>query len=146
MRVSRALPARGGGHPPLQRDGPRTVAGRRAGLGDSRPLVGRRRRRETNCVEDGCTRLRVPDGARLVGGESAPVLAVADPRAALEDLAAQIDPSGPDAGEGSATIERLHVAGAQIWRLAGEVGGGGGSCEMWSSPDGRAVLVTVWND
>jgi hypothetical protein len=71
--------------------------------------------RQTNCVEDGYARLRVPDGARLVGGESAPVLAVADPRAALEDLAAQIDPSGPDAGEGSATIERLHVAGAQIW-------------------------------
>jgi hypothetical protein len=23
---------------------------------------------------------------------------------------------------------------------------GGGSCRMWSSPDGHAVLVTPWND
>lgn len=102
--------------------------------------------RETNCVEGGYARLRVPPGARLVGGETAPVLAVADARAALDDLAAQVDPSGPDAGEGSATIERVDVPGAQVWRLVGEVGAGGGSCEMWSSPDGRAVLVTVWND
>ncbi|HEX6423877.1 MAG TPA: hypothetical protein VFZ79_10375 [Acidimicrobiales bacterium] len=101
--------------------------------------------RETNCVEGGYARLRVPPGARLVGGQTAPVLAVAEARAVLEDLAAQIDPSGPDAGEGSATIQRVDVAGAHVWRLVGEVGGGGGSCEMWSSPDGQAVLVTVWN-
>lgn len=108
---------------------------------------------ETNCFEDGYARLRIPDGARLVGGGTAPVvgsfaavLAVADARAALEDIAAQLDPTGPDAGDGSVTIEQVGLSGDRIWLLTGDVGAGGGSCEMWSSPDGQAVLVTTWND
>ena len=108
---------------------------------------------ETNCFEQGYARLRVPPGARLVGGGTAPVLgsfaavlAVSDPKAVLEHIADQLDPTGPDAGEGSVTIETVNLPEGPVWVLTGDVSAGGGSCQMWSSPDGRAVLVTTWND
>jgi hypothetical protein len=79
-------------------------------------------------------------------GSFAAVLAVADAHATLQDLACQLDPTGPGAGEGSVSIERLDLSGDSVWLLSGDVSAGGGSCQMWSSPDGHAVLVTTWND
>jgi hypothetical protein len=108
---------------------------------------------ETNCFERGYARLRVPPGARVVGGGTAPVLgsfaavlAVSDPEAVLEHIARQLDPTGPDAGDGSVRIEKVNLSEGPVWLLTGDVMAGGGSCRMWSSPDGRAVLVTTWND
>ena len=106
---------------------------------------------ETACFERGSGRLRVPPGARVVGGGTAPVspavgafaavLAVNDPEAVLQHIAHQLDPTGPDAGEGSATIEKVDLSEGSVWFLNSDVSAGGGSCRMWSSPDGRAVLV-----
>jgi hypothetical protein len=117
------------------------------------PAVGEPFGLETNCFEQGYARLRVPPGARLVGGGTAPVLgsfaavlAVSDPKAVLEHIADQLDPTGPDAGDGSVTIEKVNLPEGPVWVLTGDVSAGGGSCQMWSSPDGRAVLVTTWND
>jgi hypothetical protein len=117
------------------------------------PAVGEAFGLETNCFEQGYARLRVPPDARLVGGGTAPVLgsfaavlAVSDPKAVLEHIADQLDPTGPDAGDGSVTIERATLSEGTVWLLTGDVSAGGGSCRMWSSPDGRAVLVTTWND
>jgi hypothetical protein len=108
---------------------------------------------ETNCFESGYDRLRVPAGARLLGGGVTPVLssfgavlAVRDPEAALREIAAQLDPSGPADGEGAATVERAEAGGRPVWRLDSSVGAGGGSCEMWSSPDGHAILAIAHND
>ena len=108
---------------------------------------------ETNCFESGYDRLRVPPGARVVGGGTAPVLgsfaavlAVSDPEAVLEHIADQLDPTGPDVGEGSVTIKQVDLSDGSIWLLNGEVGAGGGGCRMWSSTDGQAVLVTASND
>jgi hypothetical protein len=105
---------------------------------------------ETNCFERSNARLRVPPGARVVGGGTAPVLgsfaavlAVDDPEAVLEHIAHQLDPTGPDVGEGSVTIEKVNLSDGSVWLLNGDVVAGGGSCRMWSSPDGRAVLVTT---
>ena len=106
-----------------------------------------------NCFESGYRRLRVPAGARLVGGAGTPaldsfgaVLAVRDARAALRALAGQLDPTGPAEGEGTATVRRAVAGGHPVWRLSASVGTGGGSCEMWSSPDGHAVMVIAHND
>ncbi len=74
------------------------------------------------------------------------MLWVSDPGAVLDDIAAQLDPTGPDAGEGTATVERVDLAYGKIWRLTADVGAGGGSCVMWSSADGTAVLMMVHND
>jgi hypothetical protein len=108
---------------------------------------------ETNCAEAGYIRLRLPAHARLAsrGGvplasDRATVLSVSDPGAVLDDIAAQLDPTGPDAGEGTATVERVDLAYGKIWRLTADVGAGGGSCVMWSSSDGTAVLMMVHND
>jgi len=108
---------------------------------------------ETNCAEAGYTRLRMPDRAELatpgrtvLEGDLAAVLSVSDAHAALEDLAAQLDPTGPDAGEGSATIERIDAGYGRVWHLTASVGAGGGSCEAWTSPDGTSILITMHND
>jgi hypothetical protein len=108
---------------------------------------------ETNCAEAGYTRLRMPDrvelatpGRTVLEGDLAAVLSVSDPHAALEDLAAQLDPTGPDAGEGSAAIERIDAGYGRIWRLTASVGAGGGTCEAWTSPDGTSILITMHND
>jgi hypothetical protein len=108
---------------------------------------------ETSCAEAGYTRLRMPDRAELttpgrtvLAGDPAAVLSVSDPHAALKDLAAQLDPTGPDAGEGSATIERIDAGYGRVWRLTASVSAGGGSCEAWTSPDGTSVLITMHND
>jgi hypothetical protein len=103
---------------------------------------------ETDCFESGYyARLRVPPGARVVGGGTAPVLsgfaavlAVNDPEEVLEHIADQLDPTGPDVGEGSLTIQQVDLSHGSLWSL-GEVGAYSGACRMWSSPDGRAVLV-----
>jgi hypothetical protein len=103
---------------------------------------------ETDCFESGYpARLRVPPGARVVGGGTAPVLsgfavvlAVSDPEAVLEHIADQLDPTGPDVGEGLLTIQQVDLSDGSVWFL-GEVGAYSGACRMWSSPDGRAVLV-----
>jgi hypothetical protein len=78
-------------------------------------------------------------------GSFAAVLAVSDPEAVLQHIARQLDPTGPDAGDGSATIEKVNLSEGPVWLLTGDVSAGGGSCRMWSSPDGRSVLVTTWN-
>jgi hypothetical protein len=108
---------------------------------------------ETNCFESGYDRLRVPPGARVVGGGTVPVLgsfavvlAVTDPHAVLQHIAQQLDPNGPDAGDGSVTIKKVDLPDGPVWVLNGDVMAGGGSCQMWSSPDGHAILVTTWND
>ena len=108
---------------------------------------------ETNCFESGYDRLRVPPGARVVGGGTVPVLgsfavvlAVSDPHAVLQHIAQQLDPNGPDAGDGSVTIKKVDLPDGPVWVLNGDVMAGGGSCQMWSSPDGHAILVTTWND
>jgi hypothetical protein len=108
---------------------------------------------ETNCAEAGYTRLRLPDRAELatpgrtvLAGDLAAVLSVSDPHAALKDLAAQLDPTGPDAGQGSATIARVDAGYGRVWRLTARVSAGGGSCEAWTSPDGTSVLITMRND
>lgn len=115
------------------------------------PSVGEPFGRENNCFETGYERLRVPVGARVVGGGSTPgledfaaVLAVTDARIVLEALLAQLD--GPDTAGGSFTISHDLVTGGSVWKLSGGVDGGGGGCEMWSSPDGGAVLVTTHSD
>jgi hypothetical protein len=69
------------------------------------------------------------------------VLAVSDPEAVLEHIANQLDPTGPDVGEGLLTIQQVDLSDGSVW-LLGEVGNSSsGACRMWSSPDGRAVLV-----
>jgi hypothetical protein len=110
------------------------------------PEVGEPFGLETECFGY-YARLRVPPGARVVGGGSAPVLsgfavvlAVNDPEAVLEHIADQLDPTGPDVGEGSLTIQQVDLPDGSVWLLA-EGGAHSGSCRMWSSPDGRAVLV-----
>lgn len=117
------------------------------------PAVGEPFGGENNCFETGYDRLRVPDGARVVGGGTTPVLgdfvavlAVTDASTVLDQLLRQIDPTGPDSGDGSFSISHEDLApGGSVWRLSGLVGGGG-TCEMWSSPDGHAVLITATSD
>ena len=109
---------------------------------------------ENNCFEHGYDNLRVPDGARVVGGGTTPafedfaaVLAVSEPRAVLEQLAEQVDPNGPAVGEGEYSVEETEIPGVgSVWVLSGGGPPGGGACSMWSSPDGRAILVSTHSD
>lgn len=108
--------------------------------------------RENNCFETGYDRLTLPDGARLVGGGTMPglydfaaVLAVEDAEAVLEELRGQLDDPGDSGGYYDLSEERLGD-GASVWVLSGSVSAGGGGCDMWSSPDGKAILVTTSSD
>lgn len=108
--------------------------------------------RPTNCFATGSQRLTLPDGGRLIGGGNTPlgrhdfaaVLAVEDLGVALGDLRDQLD--GPDLSDGEFRLseERL-VDGRTVQSLSGGATGGGG-CDVWSSPDGTAVLVTATSD
>jgi hypothetical protein len=107
-----------------------------------------------NCFEGADGRFRVPKGSRLVGGGTAPgledfaaVLAVTDARKVLGALGRQVDPTGPGRGRGAVSIGPRDLADVgRIWVLEGSIGAGGGFCEMWSSPDGEAVIVTTHSD
>ena len=108
---------------------------------------------ENNCFEAGYDRLTLPDGARLVGGGTTPgvyvdfaaVLAVDDAEAVLRRLMDQLDDPDDSGGKYGVREERL-ADGTPIWLLTGAVQAGGGVCAMWSSPDGKAVLVTTTGD
>ena len=117
------------------------------------PGVGEPFGRENNCFEAGYDRLEVPPGARLVGGgtarivdDFAAVLAVDDAEAALDDLAAQLDPTGPEAGDAVIDVGQVDAPGGRIWQLSGSVSAGGGSCWVTSTPDGALLLVTTHSD
>jgi hypothetical protein len=119
------------------RDVPRRVVGpvRLARLVPVGPDPGEPFGLETECFGY-YARLRVPPGARVVGGGTAPVssgfavvLAVNDPEAVLEHIADQFDPTGPDVGEGSLTIQPVDLSDASVWLLA-EDGAYSGSCRM----------------
>lgn len=109
--------------------------------------------RENNCFEAGYGRLTLPDGARLLGGGTTPglyvdfaaVLAVDDAESVLSRLEDQLDDPDDSGGDYGIREERL-ADGTSIWVLSGAVEAGGGVCAMWSSPDGKAVLVTTTGD
>ncbi len=108
---------------------------------------------ENNCFEAGYDRLTLPEGARLLGGGTTPglyvdfaaVLAVDDAESVLGGLRDQLDDPDEDGGDYGISEERL-ADGTTVWVLTGAVDAGGGFCAMWSSPDGKAVLVTTTGD
>jgi hypothetical protein len=75
------------------------------------------------------------------------VLAVRDAHEVIEALGHQIDPTGPKVGDGYVTVKRETLGdGRKIWALDGGVDAGGGTASIWSSPDGKAVIVTTHSD
>jgi hypothetical protein len=117
------------------------------------PRVGEPFGRENNCFESGYERFTVPEGAEVVGGGNAPVLedfaavlAVDDAPAVLEALAGQLDPTGPSTGDAAIDVRQARVPGGQVWELTGSVSAGGGACGIWSSPDGKLLLVMTHSD
>jgi hypothetical protein len=115
------------------------------------PSVGDPFGRETNCGErGGYRRLRLPEGSRLVGGGTSPVLgdfaavlAVADVEEVLEALRSQLD--SPDTGSVYEVKRERTTDGASIWTLSGG-SDGGGFCSFVSNPDGHLLLVTTTSD
>jgi hypothetical protein len=118
-----------------------------------RPDVGDEFGRVSNALESGY-RMRIPEGARLIGGgiarsleDFAAVLAVRDAHEVIEALGHQIDPTGPKVGDAEVAIKREKLGdGRSIWTLRSSSGAGGGTANIWSSPDGKAVLVTTHSD
>jgi len=119
----------------------------------SLPKVGQPLGSRNDALERGQL-LHVPPDARVVGGGRAAsiadfeaVLAVGDAHAVLLSLGRQVDPTGPKVGDGQVTLTRQQTPGGRsIWYLNTLIQAGGGATEMWSSPDGKAVLVTTRSD
>ena len=125
-----AAPSSAGGQLP-ERDAPTSID-----AGD--PFGG-----ATDCFESRYDRLTVPAGARFVGGGLyRSVLAVEDPEAVLRDLRDQFDDPDDTSGHFDLGEERLDD-GTLVRTLSVLVDAGGGACEMRSSPDGTAVLVSA---
>lgn len=116
-----------------------------------RPSVGDPFGRENNCGErGGYRRLRLPEGARLVGGGNSPVLgdfaavlAVSDAEDVLGALRSQLD--SPDVGSVYEVKRERTTDGASIWTLSGG-SDSGGFCSFVSNPDGHLLLVTTTSD
>lgn len=103
---------------------------------------------DVNCFSGtGYTRTLLPAGATWVadiGFGNVSVLAVDDPRAAIEALQAQFEAGGPDESSGIRTVELAD--GTSILTYSHGVSAGGGGCTVRSSPDGRFVQVSRYAD
>lgn len=139
-----------GEHSPVPDDVARDVP--QVERGDE-PETGEKFGRENNCFEEGYARFRVPKGATVIGGGRTPalrdfaaVLRVEDAEGVLRDLGEQLDPTGPDEGDGFVSIEAVKTEAGEVWQLHGSVSAGGGSCAAWSSEDGQFVYVTSSSD
>jgi hypothetical protein len=117
------------------------------------PERGERFGRENNCLETGYGYLHVPRSAKVIGGGNTPaiedfaaVFEVDDPNTALGDLADELDPTGPDRGDGVARVTTENTPRGKVWSLTADVGGGGGACAAWTTPGGRYLIVTTHSD
>lgn len=121
------------------------------------PVVGDDFGTEQNPFEEGdggYDRFTVPDGAVWVGGGRTPitpngvqgVLAVEDVDAVLQALLEQMDPTGPDVGGGWFERSTGTIDGQPVEVLDGYISAGGGGATIWSTPDGRFVVVSAVSD
>ncbi|HEV7720328.1 MAG TPA: hypothetical protein VGO60_03545, partial [Iamia sp.] len=102
-----------------------------------------------NCLSSGYDQMRLPSDSRLVGTEGGPdgrsVLATDDAEAAMAALTESS--LGGSGGDLPSPPEDLVLADGTSVRTQGfSISGGGGACELLSSPDGRHVLVTMHSD
>jgi hypothetical protein len=122
------------------------------------PTVGQAFGEMENPFERGYDRFKVPEGATWVAGgrtnasggfgsgRLVGVLAVNDVDAVLGALMEQLDPNGPDEGDSAFTIEPGTVDGQPVQVLHGGNSAGGGGATIWSTPDGRYVVVCASSD
>jgi hypothetical protein len=92
----------------------------------------------------------LPEGSSVVGdgwsNGGVSVIAVSDPAGALADLRGQFEGEGTDRDSGGELEEIELPGGGTATRYSHEVSGGGGACEVLSSPDGRFLRIARYAD